>query len=203
MKFRNSIIRIATAAALLTSLAAFASPITFIYSGSGSGTLDGTAFATTDFTITATADTTNRQACFNAFCFTIDHTTATIDIAGLGNFGLITGTRTFFNDRIDSIGLSRNDVYGNDLFDSASNAALDGYDLISSLGPISGLFTLLQWDGSAFGEVVTTAGVLQFETSRGDGSFQAITSNDVPEPSLLALVCIALAGLIATRRGRQ
>ena len=51
-----------------------AAPIYFIHVGKGSGTLDGVAFANTDFAITARGDTDNRIS--DNFGLAIEHDSA-------------------------------------------------------------------------------------------------------------------------------
>jgi len=43
-------------------------PIDFVYTGVGSGTLNGAPFAASSFTITEFADTSNRQSCIFGGC---------------------------------------------------------------------------------------------------------------------------------------
>jgi hypothetical protein len=198
MNLKNWLSRFAAAATVLASLGASATPITFIHSGFGSGTLAGTSFTSTAFTITASADTANVQSCSGS-CSFIDHSSVSIDIAGLGVFDFLTATRTFFVDASDIVGFSRAGVNGLDLYNGPINAALDGYDLVSSIGPVSGIGQLLQWT-SGFGVVDTNGGVLVFANGSSDGTFQAITKGTVPEPGTLALVGTLLLGLAALRR---
>ena len=70
-----------------------AAPITFTHAGSGAGSINGAAFATTSFVITATGFTEDVQTTGPAHF--IDHTSASISISGIGTFDFITLTRTF------------------------------------------------------------------------------------------------------------
>jgi hypothetical protein len=201
MKFSTLTARCLAAAVALCGASVFAAPITFIYSGFGSGSLGGSAFAASAFTITALGDTTNKASC-GGNCDFIDHDSASITIAGLGTFGFNTATRTFFRDDEDIAGFSRAGSGGLDLFYSPQTAALDGWDLVSSIGPISGNGQLLQWS-STFGDVLTTGGTLFFDDGRNDSTFQAITgATTVPEPTSMALAGLALLGCYAASRRR-
>ena len=66
---------------------ASASPVTFIHSGSGSGSLEGVPFGVSAFTITASGDTSDRTNLWPGI-FSITHDTATIAIDGLGHLDL-------------------------------------------------------------------------------------------------------------------
>lgn len=170
----------------LAATAASAWPISFIHEGSGSGTIDGVAFSAA-FTITATADTDNRESFVGGHW--IDHTSATIEISNLGTFDFIQATRTFVAGNI--VGFSRAGEAGRDLFNGPSDAALLGWDMTTSVGPVSGAGDLLQWDT----QVHTTAGVLFFDDATTDARFTAIV---VPAPA-----AIALFGLAAIRPSRR
>jgi hypothetical protein len=166
----------------------WATPITFAYTGTGSGTLDGVAFGTTSFTITGTGDTTTTQAAPVERGFFIDDASATIAIAGLGMFDFVTPTRTFVNNDVGDVGFSRAGPFGTDLYSGPfiADPALFTWDMQSSIGPISGTFGLLQWDLSP---VDTNARVLSFAASTGPGTFEASV---VPVPSALILLVTAL-----------
>jgi PEP-CTERM motif len=201
MKFSALAARCLAAAVAFCSASVFAAPITFIYTGFGSGTLDGTSFAGNAFTITALGNTTNKASC-GSNCEYIDHDSASITITGLGTFSFSTATRTFFADDADIAGFSRAGSGGLDLFYSPQTPVLDGWDLASSIGPIAGTSQLLQW-ASGFGDVVTSGGNLVFNTGVNDSTFQAITDGTtVPEPTSLALVGLALLGCHAASRRR-
>ena len=177
---------------------AIAVPISFTHQGSGSGELDGISFSNSSFTINAFADTDNRQA-IGSSTYWIDHDIASINITGVGLFDFITGTRTFVNQNNSLAGLSRAGASGADLFNAPMDGALSTWDMLTSIGPISGNGTLLQWD--ILGGIFTTGGLLSFETSTTDAQFEATVGTvSVPEPATMTLMGLGLLGLGWTRR---
>ena len=176
-----------------------AAPITITYQASGAGSLNGASFASSTFVITALGDTTNR-ATISPGTFAIDHGSASINITGLGTFSFTTPTRTFVNQGVQVVGFART-VGGSDLLDSTSNAAYSTWDLLSSIGPITGSGSLLQW---ASAPVVTSAGTLVFNNSSTTLTFQAVVGNAIPEPGTFQLIALGLLGAgLLTRFRRQ
>ena len=187
-------------AALFLAAPAQAAPITFTYSGEGWGSLDGTAFGTTGFTITATGDTDDRQGSSADGVFTLDHLTASITIDGLGSFTFLSPTRSYVNMQAGAAGFSYGT--GHDLF-SVYDARFSGWDMLTSVefAAASGGH-LLQWDHMP---VETTGGVLYFRDSWPSAAFGAVVGSGetpVPEPLTLTLVGLGLAGVGAAMRRR-
>lgn len=189
----------AAAATLLLAVSAQAATITFTHSGSGSGTLDGVSFgsiAPVSFTITAIGDTSAITSP-DTGVLSLTHTSASISIVGLGSFDFLIGTRTFFNDNNNVLGFSRSSD-GTDLLYSGAGAALEGYDLASDIGPVAGSGFMQQW---ALSDVITSGGVLFFNTGGQGGSFSAVVDDGrVPEPATLLLCMMALGVAGASRR---
>jgi hypothetical protein len=170
---------------LPTTLAA---GLTITHEGSGNGTLNGVPFATSDFVITAAGNV--RESI--SVGWSMDHTSASIRIVGLGEVDFISGSRTFVNNNTPLVGFGR-PGFGGDLYNGPSNSALSSWDMQSSIGPIVGSGLLFQWD---LAEMDTTGGILMFNSSYASTTFTAA----IPEPSTLALTALALLGMSYRRR---
>ncbi len=198
-------ITVGLVAGLALSANALASPIEFVFTGSGSGTIGDTSFTDAAFTITQYSDTSGLAGCpvSSPTCVYIDATTADISIAGVGDYSLTSGTRAFSDD--GQVGFSRAGNDGDDLYDSFAVTA--GYNLTTSYGPDYGEACLLQW-GDGYSPVTTSDGTLVFDGGCSDGYFQAIAgaatppTPGVPEPATFSLLVLGLAGL-GFMRGRK
>ncbi len=154
--------------AMAFAAGAMAEPITFVHTGTGSGTLNGAPFGPAAFTITSEADTLNRQTIFTNVYY-IDHDTSEIRIDGLGTFQFVSATRTFINGQL--VGFSRGGINGLDLFNGPNSAVLAGWDMLSAVGPAAGTGGLLQWTS---GDVITSGGTLIFNNGQSAATFEAI-----------------------------
>ena len=175
-----------------------ATPITYIISAVGSGSLGGNSFSDVSFTITAAADTsqifTNSPGILQ-----VPDLSATISISGLGT-ATFNGTTNFVNQNEGGIGITGGSSSargpGADIL-ALENDAFDTYDLSSSIGPFSGSADYNP--GFDFG---TTAGNFVLNSVPGDtATFQA-TLQTVPEPATISLVGLGALAL-AIRRKRN
>jgi hypothetical protein len=171
--------------------------ITYTYQGVSSGSIGGTSFANTAFTITAQGDTSARVIIPTDF--SIQNTAASITIGTLGTFTFITPTRFFVNNTSigpnPSVGFSI--ATGPDIFDFGPQPVFAPWDMTTSIGPISGNngYTL---SSQNYGIIDTSGGVLAFSSEQGiPTSFKATV---VPEPVPLLLFGSALIGLAGLRR---
>ena len=167
----------------------------FTHTGSGSGTLDGVPFPMTNFVITSFADTGNRQNVGGHVWF-IDHTSSSISIAGLGNFDILTETRTFVNSGSEMVGFSRGGAGGYDLFQGPHDALFGSWDMLTPIGPISELGRLKQWS-SYLPLINTTGGILIFNDTPG---WTSATFSAIPEPATLWLLALGALALIRRRK---
>ena len=178
---------------------ASADPITFVHQGMGSGSVGGATFVNAAFTITAFGDTANRSSFGNAYF--IDHSSASITIVGLGTFSFTSGTRTFVNTFVGTVGVSRAGWDGTDLFTGPYNSACASWDMLSSIGPIVGTANLAWWSAPQ-DAVLTTGGQLLFSDSVGPTTFTA-TVGTVPEPASLTLLGLSFGSAVLIRRFRR
>lgn len=194
------ILRLAAIVAGVSAGATWASPIQFVYTGVGSGALNGVSFAASNFTITEFADTSNRQNCTFQPCTFIDATSTTITISSLGTFHFLTPTRTIVAGGV--VFFAHAGQFGPNLYDLAPDPpAVDNYMLDASIGPLIAFGLLNQW--MALPLMNTTGGILIFDQTIGQsspGSFRAIL---VPEPNPLALFAAGALALGWSLRKRS
>jgi hypothetical protein len=177
-----------------------AAPITYTFTGVGSGTIDTSAFSG-QFSFAFTGDTSNVQPdapfyrLFNlGGTFTAGSFSATLTS---NNVIVATADSTiprinFFNSTVTA-GLGFQDP------------ALTGYDLMTSIGPVtvsapgtSTSFLLPTFGGGSF---ITTTGIAIAIAENSSLTFEASVSA-VPEPSTWAMLILGFSGLsfIAYRR---
>lgn len=191
--------------AAFSASSASAASILFIHESSGSGSLAGVPFDTSDFTIRATGDTNSRGFISGPDVYYIDHDTTTIEIDGLGTLTLLEGTTTFVNNMYAGVGFGR--AGGSDLLDGPSDPAFATWDMLTSIGPVSGVGAAMQW-GSG---IETDRGLLILDDNWTSGvpwdvpvTFQAIVGDvaSVPAPGAVLLVALG-AGLVGRLRRRN
>ena len=208
MPFARSLLHAARsfAACMLLAIAlpAAATPATYTFSGTGTGDVNGTGFTNAAFTITLTGDTTAITGGPSIFQLT---TAATIAIAGFPLATVTDSVGIFSNTGGPAVGFQR--TAGLDLMD-VSGAPFAGYQLATSLGPISGLtpFAVNQ-----FNNLNSNQGPITF-TDASNVTFQAVVGAapppvvvaQIPTLGAFALVLLALTlgtlGFAALRRRR-
>jgi len=193
-RIRQSCLAAAVSAACFgfATAGADASVIQFMHEGVGSGSLEGQGFQSAAFVITAYGNTDDRVNITAGWA--IQHTSASIFIDGLGTFDFLVPTRSFVNHNAGLVGFSRSingGTGGNDLFNGPADAAFNSWDMLSSIGPVAGTGSLIQWGG----DIQTTGGTLLFDTGIIPATF---TATLIPAPGALAL--LGIAGLTARRR---
>ena len=125
--------------ATLTTAAAFAAPMTVVFSGNATGTIGSTAFNNQGFTITFTTDTTS-VAQGGAPAFPMDYTTPSGTSAAFTVANTTSGTLTdnqavFVNQSEQTLGVWHNN--GSDYLD-IGNPAFATYTLSAGLAATSG-----------------------------------------------------------------
>jgi hypothetical protein len=114
------------------------------------------------------------------FGYSVGRGSASNSIVGVGSSHFITGTVT------------------TDYFEGPTDSALASWDMLSSVGPVTGLWELPQ--GHPYNGLVSTdGGPLYFERASTSAMFQASV---VPEPSILVLAGLGVASLMIARRRR-
>jgi hypothetical protein len=143
----------------------FAAPITFTFTGNGSGTVNSTPFTNADYTITLKGDTTAITNSLNVYHLI---TTATMVIAGVGTATITDPVEIYDNPNVSVLGFAREGGY---TLLGLDNAAFATYALSTSLGPIvaSGISV------SQFKNLASTLGPITLSSS-GGVTFQALLS---------------------------
>jgi hypothetical protein len=152
----------------VTSLAlagmTFAAPITYTFSGMGSGTVNGTPFTNADYTIMLIGDTTAITKPSNDYVLV--GTQVTMAITTVGTATVTDSVWIFDGQQASRLGIGRNGP-GNLL--DVGNAAFATYALATSLGPISGLNASSL---NQFTNLASTLGPITLSSS-GPVTFQA------------------------------
>jgi hypothetical protein len=167
--------------------AAQAAPITFSFTGYGSGELDVRGFSNLPFQVIVTADTNDVQTPAGGI-FELQSQDGSIEIAGIGLARFTDPVYVFTNQSAEVIGFGSFSSF--DLIDLlVTGVGLDTYDLTTSFGPIFDERPLF----SQFENVSTDLGPLTFT----DMFFVTFEAAAVPEPS--AALCFLLGSALVGR----
>ena len=188
----RSVVAVFFALGLVTN--SHGAPIQFFHQGSASGIINGVPFSETPFSIFALGNTDNLTEQSDPHVFSIDHSFAEIQIAGLGIIEFDTPTRTFYNLDSDLVGFARAGLLGSDLIDGPFGGPLENWNMRSSIGPTSSSGHVLQWND---GVILTNGVALTLNTA--SQVFLTFTAIVTPEPSSLCL-CIGSIVLLGIRR---
>jgi hypothetical protein len=158
-------------------ITAQANPVTFSFTGEGSGNLDGTVFTNAAFEVLIWGDTYNIEV--TPSFHSISDLSGTIDISGLGVGSFVNPLYVFNNQENQVVG------FGNsiqlDLIDLfISNVGLDTYDLTTSFGPITDPTPYFR----QFNSVELDTGFLTFSSM----SYATFTATVIPASTHLAML---------------
>jgi hypothetical protein len=195
----------AALALLCLSSLAQAEPITCTFTGDGWGTLAGTAFPDSDFTITAVADTANVEYYGQSNAYDVVNSSASITIQGLGTYTFLPGRGgQAITDTENAVNLGLIAFGVGDARFQIRGVQSDSWDMLTSFGPVvSETGYLMDWsDVQAPGyPVETSGGALVFVASDyGPATFSATV---VPEPSSIIALLGGLVGFLGIRRRRE
>ena len=151
---------------IMIAFAANASPIVFTDVTTASGTIGSTSFTNELITISAVADTSNILPFGGGF--SLDNSSASVTIGSLGTFTFITGTRFFVSQTSvpPTVGFSHSSL-GIDLIEGPMNSAFSSWNMLTSIGPITGEGAItFAWKQAP---VVTNGGTLVLDGGSGSG----------------------------------
>jgi len=180
---------------LLLGPSLFGASIVNTFTGIATGTIGESTFTSAEFVITGNADTSEIEAYSDGFV--VNHSSASIFIAGLGSFTFLTPTASFVNNTNGTVGFGR--AGGADLYDFEVDVpGADTWDMQTSFS-FEAFAILIQWADSP---VDTSGGVIEIQTNpEVSGTFSSVVGGgEIPEPSSLALVGAGIAASAFLRR---
>ncbi|HEY8100208.1 MAG TPA: PEP-CTERM sorting domain-containing protein [Burkholderiaceae bacterium] len=163
-----------------------ATPITFSFWGTATGSLGGQSFTDAAFSVTSLADTNNVHHNYIPGVDYVYANHSSISIAGFGLADFTIAITDLVNRNIGAFLFS--DPTQNRLIMSVANSDALTYDLTSSIGPDSGPSNV---NTTVF--FGTSLGLLNL-TNISENNYQAVLgeTTDVPEPGILMLILIGL-----------
>ena len=190
-------ILLAVTVGILSATTIKADPVTYAFSGTGSGSVGGIGFSNAIFSIRVFADTSDVYVNpLDSAVLDVDDIFSQFDIAGIGVGMFTSNERVFVDHSVSGLGFQRGAEPGLDLLD-IQNDVFATYDLVSSLGP--------SFDPSPeavfqFHNEPSTLGPITFVSAR-DITF---TADVVPEPSTTSfLICVAAIGVVLCLRRKR
>ena len=188
------------AAICCLSMMTHADPVTYTFSGTGSGDVDGVLFNDAAFEIAVSADTALIENPFPGVYF-VNDIASTIAIQGfsLATFTGVDGNSVFVQQGTETLGFALGSPPAptsySDLLD-IDNAAFSSYDLSTSYGPIFDATPFPVEPNANFVDQATTIGDVTFNT------FENVTfiATVIPEPASAGLLALISGGIYFARR---
>lgn len=184
----------ALAFAAFQPLASFADPISYIYTGIGSGSLAGVAFSNAGFTITGLADTNNIVPAQNGEPIYNEHLQTRIAIDGVGTVSIFESTSTYVLE--GCCGGFGKTLLADWIGIDAPEFVKAGYRLDTALDPVTDASPTNTFQ---FVNVPTSGGVLSMPVI-STVTFRAVTA--VPEPASLLLWAMGISVVLSRRAWR-